>query len=67
MELIEPKVIAAISGAIKAYIEEKELQKVPEEKIVTPIEPLNIWGITGRQDIMLQRRLWQLRTYKGTV
>ncbi|MFH0811520.1 MAG: hypothetical protein V2A69_01585 [Pseudomonadota bacterium] len=65
METIEPKILAAISGAIKAYREEEMLMESREEVIPPPgpIERVNLWAIAGRQDIMLQRKLWQLRLY----
>ena len=66
MNSIEPKVVAAISGAIKAYGEERALIEIREEKIIPPpVEPVNLWGIAGRQDMMLQRKFWQLRLCKG--
>ena len=66
MESIEPTIVAAIAGAITAYTEETELRSVSEKKneALPPVEPINLWGITGRQDLMLQRRLWQLRLCK---
>jgi len=68
MNSMEPKIIAAVSGAIKAYREERARMEIREEKKApTPIEPLNLWGIAGRQDMMLQRRFWQLRLCKGAI
>ena len=66
MESIEPKIVAAITGAITAYSEETKLRGVSEEKkeAPPPAEPINLWGIAGRQDLMLQRRIWQLRLCK---
>jgi hypothetical protein len=66
MECIEPKIVAAIAGAITAYTEETELWSVGEEKkeALPTVGPINLWGIAGRQDLMLQRRLWQLRLCK---
>ncbi len=66
MESIEPKIVAAIAGAITAYSEETELRSVSEKKKKVPphVEPINLWGIAGRQDLMLQRRIWQLRLCK---
>jgi len=63
MEAIEPKIIAAISAAVKAYIEETTLAQVMEEVAAPPVEKINLWAIAGRQDLMMQRRLWQLRMY----
>ena len=63
METLEPKVVAAIAGAISAYTEETALWSVCEDKkeALPPAEPINLWGIAGRQGLMLQRKLWQLR------
>lgn len=63
MESIKPKIIAAIAGALTAYNEETERRSVRETKKKGPpsVEPVNLWGIAGRQDLMLQRRIWQLR------
>jgi hypothetical protein len=66
MESIEPKIVAAIAGAITAYTEETALWSVSEKKkeALPPVEPINLWGIAGRQDLMLQRKIWQLRLCK---
>jgi len=64
MDCREPKIIAAITGAITAYDEEVALRSVRKEKVPPPVELINLWGIAGRQDLMLQRRIWQLRLYK---
>ena len=66
MESIEPKIVAAIAGAITAYSEETDVKSVREKKktVPPPVEAINLWGIAGRQDLMLQRRIWQLRLCK---
>lgn len=65
METIPPKIIAAISTAIKAYREEQKV--LEEEKAARSVfvhdERINLWAIAGRQDLMLQRRLWQQRLH----
>jgi uncharacterized protein (UPF0147 family) len=63
MEAIEPKIIAAISAAVKAYIEETTLAQIVEEPAAPPFARVNLWAIAGRQDLLMQRRLWQLRVY----
>lgn len=65
METIPPKIIAAISTAVKTYREE---QKGLEEKeaagpVFVHAERINLWAIAGRQDLMLQRRIWQQRLH----
>jgi hypothetical protein len=68
MESIKPKIVAAISGALNAYTEEKRLIRIKEEKVSSVLMvPFNLWGIAGRQEIMLKRYLWQLRLNKGRV
>jgi len=66
MEPIEPKIVAAIAGARTAYSEETDVKSVREKKrtVPSPGEAINLWGIAGRQDLMLQRRIWQLRLCK---
>ena len=65
MEAIEPKLMAAITAAVHAYIEEMRQAEVLEEVVVVapPVERINLWAIAGRQDLMLQRRLWQMRVH----
>ena len=68
MESTKPKIVAAISGALNAYTEEKRLIRIKEEKVIPVLTgPFNLWGIAGRQEIMLKRYLWQLRLYKGAI
>jgi len=67
MESIEPKIVAAIGTAIHAYIEEARLAQAEAELAAqapaVPLERINLWGIAGRRDLMMQRQLWQLRVY----
>jgi len=66
MESIDPKVMAAISAAINAYLEEETAAMGIQEKVASaqmPLASLNLWAVAGRQDTMLQRRLWQMRMY----
>ena len=64
MEAIEPKLMAAITAAVHAYIEEQRAAAVEEPVVAAlPVERVNLWAIAGRQDLMMQRRLWQLRVY----
>lgn len=65
MDAIPPKIIAAISTAVKAYREEQEglEEKKADRQVFTHIERVNLWAIAGRQDLMLQRRLWQQRLH----
>ncbi len=65
METIPPKIIAAISTAVKAYREEqKALQEKEQARPISSLqERVSLWAIAGRQDLMLQRRIWQQRLH----
>jgi hypothetical protein len=67
MESINPKVMAAISAAIGAYLGEEAaaLTVLAEEAApsAAPYASINIWALAGRQDVMFTRRMWQMRTY----
>ena len=65
MEAIDPKLMAAITAAVHAYIEEVKLAESVEDVVVAapPAERINLWAIAGRQDLMIQRRLWQMRIH----
>lgn len=66
---VEPKVVAAIMGAINMYIR-AEKAVVAEERAPGPPAPgvtekliplSSPWVIAGRQAAMEMRRLWQMR------
>lgn len=67
MENISPKIVAAISAAVKAYREEQEALILQKQEVAKPVivhvERVNLWAIAGRQDLMLQRRIWQQRLH----
>lgn len=65
MESIDSKVMAAISAAIGAYLEEENLAAMAAQAAAgaPPFATINLWAISGRQDAMLQRRMWQTRSY----
>ncbi len=61
------KKMAAALAAVNAYLQMEEqaaaeaaAQQV-EEQAAGPIH--NLWGLSGRQDMMTMRRLIQLRTF----
>jgi hypothetical protein len=58
---IDAKVAAAISTAVTAYIEAESAaeQAAACARFVGPVASL--WGQSGRQEIMRNRQLWQLR------
>jgi hypothetical protein len=66
MQTIDPKVMAAISAAVGAYLEE-EAAAMAAQAAAAPAAPpfatVNLWAIAGRMDSMLQRRSWQMRMY----
>jgi hypothetical protein len=66
MQSIDPKVMAAISAAIGAYLEEEAAAAMAMQQAATaapPFATVNLWAIAGRMDSMLQRRSWQMRMY----
>jgi hypothetical protein len=64
---IKPAILAAISGAVYAYIQEEEAMQaaaaVPAG-IPLPAPPANLWGISGRQWTMQTRQLMQRRSLR---
>ena len=53
--------VIAITAAVAAYIEDEEKalrQAVTERR---PVVVLNLWGASGREEIMRMRMLWQRR------
>jgi hypothetical protein len=67
MASIKPQILAAISGALQAYIQEEEaiLAATPlPAGLPLPAPPANLWGISGRQWIMQTRQLMQRRSLK---
>jgi len=66
MQSINPKVMAAISAAIGAYLEEEAAAAMAMQQAAAaapPFATVNLWAIAGRMDAMLQRRSWQMRMY----
>jgi hypothetical protein len=64
---VQPQILAAISGAIGAYIQEEEallaVAGVPAG-LQLPAPPANLWGISGRQWTMQTRMLLQRRSLR---
>jgi len=66
MQSIDAKVMAAISAAIGAYLEEEAAAAMSMQQAAAatpPFATVNLWAIAGRMDSMLQRRSWQMRMY----
>lgn len=66
---LEPKLLAAITAAIEAYIQEEEATLAaaaapPAVTVVLPSTIQNIWGLAGRQLAMQLRLLCQRRALK---
>jgi hypothetical protein len=67
MSPVKPQILAAISGAVQAYIQEEEallaasaLPSGPPR----PAPPANLWGTSGRQWAMQTRQLMQRRALR---
>jgi hypothetical protein len=66
MATVNPHILAAISGAIGAYIAEEEACQAAAADFATaaPGPPLNLWGMSGRQAAMQLRQLMQRRSLR---
>ncbi len=67
MSFAKPQIMAAISGAIQAYMQEEEamLAAAPTPPgLPIPAPPANLWGISGRQWAMQTRQLMQRRSLR---
>jgi hypothetical protein len=62
---IQPQILAAISGAIAAYLaDEAACQAAAASAAAAPGPPLNLWGMSGRQAAMQLRLLMQRRSLR---
>jgi hypothetical protein len=63
---IKPQILAAISGAIGAYIADEEACQAAAAGMATatPGPPLNLWALSGRQEAMQLRQLMQRRSLR---
>jgi len=57
---LDTKKIAAIGAAVSAFLEEEMIQDTAQ-RIPPPALGLRAWSQSGRQEIMRNRQLWQLR------
>jgi len=67
MVSLKPQLLAAISGALHAYIQEEEAllaAAAPPAGLPLPAPPANLWGLSGRQWTMQTRQLLQRRSLK---
>jgi hypothetical protein len=63
---IKPPILAAISGAIAAYIADEEACQAAAAEFAAPAPgpPLNLWALAGRQEAMQLRQLMQRRSLR---
>jgi hypothetical protein len=67
MSPVKPQILAAISGAVQAYIQEEEAMlafTAAPPGLPHPAPPANLWGISGRQWSMQTRQLMQRRSMR---
>jgi hypothetical protein len=65
MSLIKPQILAAISGAIAAYMADEEAcQAAAVMAAAAPGPPVNLWALAGRSEAMQLRLLMQRRSLR---
>jgi len=55
------KITAAIMAAVNAYMEEemaREMMAIPQRR---PVPAISLWHVSGREEMMRMRQLWQRR------
>ena len=63
---VKPQILAAISGALSAYLAEEEAacQAAAVCAAAAPGPPPNLWGLAGRSEAMQMRALLQRRSLR---
>jgi hypothetical protein len=61
---ITPQILAAISGAIAAYMADEEACQAAGMAAAAPGPPLNLWALAGRSEAMQLRLLMQRRSLR---
>ncbi len=64
---MKPQILAAISGAISAYIADEEACQAAAWSAAAaqvPGPPANLWGLAGRSEAMQLRMLMQRRSLR---
>jgi len=61
---IKPQILAAISGALAAYLAEEEAPATMMTKAAAAGPPLNLWGLAARSQAMQLRLLMQRRSLR---
>jgi hypothetical protein len=67
MNTIKPQVLAAVSGAISAYLADEEAAAqalAMSQAAAPPAPPVNLWGMSGRSQAMQLRMLMQRRSLR---
>jgi hypothetical protein len=66
MAMVKPQILAAISGALAAYLAQEEAGQVAAASAAAaaPGPPLNLWALAGRQAAMQLRLLMQRRSLR---
>ena len=65
MAMVKPQILAAISGALAAYLADEEAgQAAALAAARPPAPPVNLWGMSGRQQAMQLRLLMQRRSLR---
>jgi hypothetical protein len=68
MPSIKPQVLAAVTGAISAYLADEEASQAAALSGAgagyAPGPPLNLWGLSGRSQAMQLRMLAQRRSLR---
>lgn len=64
---VKPQILAAISSAVQAYLQEEEAWQAAAAWAPgpqPPAPPANLWGLSGRQWAMQTRQLMQRRALR---
>jgi hypothetical protein len=66
MPIIKPQILAALSGAISAYLAEEEAYQAAalSAAAAAPGALLNLWALSGRSQAMQLRVLMQRRSLR---
>ncbi|MGP8051081.1 MAG: hypothetical protein ACLPYB_10770 [Desulfobaccales bacterium] len=64
MSAIKPQILAAISGALAAYLAEEEAPAPMTAQAAVAGPPLNLWGLAARSQAMQLRLLMQRRSLR---
>ena len=60
---IDNKIVAAIGTAVTRYLMEEEAEHAARKRTEYPQS--NTWSQSGRQEIMRNRQMWQMRIVPG--